>query len=149
MLHPLPSAKRKDHSDSDVLQQKYATGVKRQKIPDERVDQLCDFVTAACPTKSGEKSATLHQYTTDDSLYSAYRQSTPTPVSFNTFYKIKRWMRVRRAGSYLGQFDCSKCCMFNKLQHKPEAELTGEEAHEMRRCQHHLQTKNSNVNTIN
>jgi hypothetical protein len=152
LLHAAPStirnAKRKDHSDSDLLQQKYATGVKRQKLAPERVDQLCDFVAAACPTKSGEKSATLHQYTTDDSLYSAYRQSISNPVSFNTFWKIKKWMRVRRAGRYHGQFDCSKCCMFNKLQHKREAELTGKEAHEMRKCIRHRETRFFNSSTI-
>ncbi len=38
--------------------------------------------------------------------------------------------------------------MFNKLQHKPEEELTGEEAHEMRRCQQHIKTKNFNASTI-
>jgi len=128
------------------MQQKYATGVKRQKLSDDRVEQLCDFVAAACPTKSGEKSVTYHQYTTDDSLYSAYRQSTSNPVSFNTFYKIKRWMRVRRAGRYLGQFDCSKCCMFNKLQHK--SDLTGEEAEELRRCMRHRETRFFNSSTI-
>src|ERR1700712_2344028 len=80
LLHAASStirnAKRKDHSDSDLLQQKYSEGVKRQQLAPEREEQLCDFLAAACPTKSGEKSATLHQYTTDDSLYSAYRQST-------------------------------------------------------------------------
>jgi hypothetical protein len=121
------------------MQQKYTSGVKRQKLPEERVDQLCDFVAGVCPTKSGEKSVTHHQYTTDDSLYSAYRKSIPNPVSFTTFYKIKRWMRVRRAGRYLGQFDCSKCCLFNKLQHKPE--LTGEEGEEMRKCIRHRDTR--------
>jgi hypothetical protein len=153
LLHAASStirnAKRKDHSDSDLLQQKYAAGVKRQKLSDDRVEQLCDFVATACPTKSGEKSVTYHQYTTDDSLYSAYRQSTSTPVSLNTFYKIKKWMRVRRAGRYLGQFDCSKCCMFNKLQHKADADLTGEEANEMRRCLRHRETRFFNSGTIN
>ena len=43
----------------------------------------------------------------------------------------------------------SKCCMFNKLQHKAEADLSGEEANEMRRCQQHMKTKNSNASTIN
>ena len=152
LLHAASStirnAKRKDYSDSDLLQQKYAAGVKRQKLSDERVEQLCDFVASACPTKSGEKSVTYHQYTTDDSLYSAYCQSTSNPISFHTFYKIKRWMRVRRAGRYLGQFDCSKCCMFNKLQHKADADLTGEEANEMRKCLRHRETRFFNSSTI-
>jgi hypothetical protein len=71
LLHAAPStirnAKRKDYSNSDLMQQKYAAGVKRQKLSDERVEQLCDFVATACPTKSGEQSVTYHQYTTDDS----------------------------------------------------------------------------------
>jgi hypothetical protein len=38
-----------------------------------------------------------------------------------------------------GQFDCSKCCLFNKLQHK--SELTGEEGEEMRKCIRHRDTR--------
>jgi hypothetical protein len=151
LLHSAAStirnAKRKDHSSSDLMQQSYAHGVKRPKIAAQRINDLCDFVAAACPTKSGECSITHHQFTTDASLYSAYCRSTPSPVSFSCFYKIKRWMRVRRAGRYLGQFDCSKCVMLNKLQHKQEAELTGEEAHNLRDCQLHQQTKNCSVST--
>ena len=141
------NAKRKDHSSSDLMQQSYSHGVKRQKIAAQRISDLCDFIAAACPTKSGERSVTHHQFTTDDSLYSAYRRSTSTPVSFSCFYKIKRWMRVRCAGRYLGQFDCSKCIMSNKMQHKTEAELSGEEAQSMRGCQLHQQTKNCSVST--
>lgn len=122
--------------------------MKRQKLAPQREEELCDFVAAACPTKSGERSVTYHQYTTDDSLYSAYCQSTPTPVSFHTFWRVKRWMRVRRAGRYLGQFDCSKCITYNKLQHKAVTELTGEEAHEMRRCQLHINTNFFSASTI-
>jgi len=152
LLHAAPStvrnAKRKDYSGSDLLQQKYASGVKRQKTAPARLEQLCDFVAAACPTKSGERSVSYHQYTTDASLYAAYRTSAADPVSYNTFRRVKQWMRVRRAGRYLGQFDCSKCITFNKLQHRPEAELTGEEAQEMRKCQQHRMTKNSNASSI-
>jgi len=152
LLHASPShvrnMKRTDHSCSDLLQSKYPAGVKRQRLVPDRVDQLCDFVAAACPTKSGERSESYHQYTTDASLYSAYCQSAPTPVSFNTFYRVKRWMRVRRAGRYLGQFDCSRCVTFHKLQHKPEAELTGEEAHDLRCCTLHRQTVFPSASTI-
>ncbi len=111
LLHSTPSyirvvksvagEKRKSLSSSDLVTQSYPTGIKRQKLKPQRVEQLCDFVAATCPTKSGEKSVTYHQYTTDDSLYSAYRQSTDQPVSFNTFWRIEKWMRVRRAGKYL------------------------------------------------
>jgi len=55
LLHAAPStignAKRKDYSGSDLLQQKYPTGVKRQKTSLERVEQLCDF-----------ESVSYHQY---------------------------------------------------------------------------------------
>jgi hypothetical protein len=152
LLHAAAStirnAKRKDHSNSDLMQQSYPSDVKRQKLSAERINDLYDFVAAACPTKSGDKHNTHHQHTTDDSLYSAYCKFASSPVSFSCFYQIKRWMRVRRAGRYLGQFDCSKCIMLNKLQHKPESELTGEQAHELRGCQQHQQTKNCSVSTI-
>src|SRR5680860_440919 len=117
LLHAAPStvrnAKRKDYRDSDLLQQRYASGVKRQRLAPQRTEQLCDFVAATCPTKSGERSVSYHQYTTDASLYSAYRTSAAAPVSFNTFRRVKQWMRVRRAGRYLGHFDCSKCVTYN------------------------------------
>jgi len=134
------NVKRKDLCSSNLLQAKYAAGVKRQRTAPERQAQLCDFIATACPTKSGERSVTYHQYTTDSSLYSAYCQTTPTPVSFNTFYLVKRWMRVRRAGRYHGQFDCSRCVTFYKLDHKPEAERSAEEAKELRGCILHRQT---------
>jgi hypothetical protein len=144
LLHAAPStvrlAKRKDYSGSDLVQQKYASGVKRQRIADSRQEELCDFIAAACPTKSGEKSVSYHQYTTDTSLYSAYRSSTAAPVSLNTFLRLKRWMRVRRAGRYLGQFDCSKCITLKQLQHKPGADLSGEEATDLRKCLLHAQS---------
>ena len=81
------NVKRKDCGASDLVQQSYAAGVKRQKTSPLRQDQLCDFIATACPTKSGERTVTYHQYITDDSLYAGYCKSTPTPVSFNTFWK--------------------------------------------------------------
>src|SRR5680860_1371917 len=78
----------------------------------------------------------------------AHGRTAATPVSYNTFRRVKQWMRVRRAGRYLGQFDCSKCITYNKLQHKPMTELTGEEAQEMRRCRQHRITKNFNASSI-
>ncbi len=126
--------------DTDLIQAKYSAGVKRQKTAPERQEQLCEFIATACPTKSGERSVTHHQHTTDSSLYTAYCQSTPTPFSFHTFYLVKKWMRVRRSGRYLGQFDCSRCIAFFKLQHKPETQRTGEEAEELRHCTRHRET---------
>ena len=133
---------------TDLVQQKYPTGVKRQKMDPKRVDELHDFFDVACPTKSGDRSETHHQYITDDVLYDAYRRFTPNPVSFHTFWKVKQWMRVRRAGRYLGQFDCSKCVLFNKLQHKSEAELTPDEAYEMRGCVQHRKSRFFRASTI-
>lgn len=141
------SAKRKDHSSSDLLQAKYPSGVKRHRLADERVEQLCDFVATACPTKSGESSVTYHQFVTDTALYTSYCSSSAAPVSFNTFSRVKRWMRVRRAGRYLGQFDCSHCVAFYKLEHKPEAERTAAEAHNLRGCILHRQTVFHNGST--
>ena len=31
------------------------------------------------------------------------------PVCFNTFFRVKKWLRVRHAGKYFGRFDCKKC----------------------------------------
>ncbi len=31
------------------------------------------------------------------------------PVSFRTFIRVKRWLRVHRAGKYFGRFDCNQC----------------------------------------
>ena len=152
LLHAAPStvrnAKRKDSSGSDLLTEKYARNVKRQKIESARVEELCDFVATACPTKSGERSVTYHQFTTDALLYSAYREFTPRPVSFNTFRRVKQFMRVRRASRYLGQFDCSKCVTYNKLQHKPSVLMTAEEEHDLRRCLKHRKTLFRNASTI-
>ena len=145
LLHAAPStvrnAKRKDEN-SDLTQQTYPAGVKRQRMDPKRKADLCEFLIEACPTKSGDKAETHHQYITDQVLYNAYCKFTPKPVSFNTFHRVKQWMRVRRAGRYLGQFDCSRCILYNKLQHKPAASLTPEEAHNLRDCQLHLRTKN-------
>ena len=127
---------------------KYARDVKRQRLEPSRIHELCEFVATACPTKSGERSVTYHQYTTDALLYAAYRQFTPTPVSFHTFHRVKQWMRVRRTGRYLGQFDCSQCVTYNKLQHKPPVLMTAEEEHDLRRCLKHRKTLFRNASTI-
>jgi len=143
LLHAAAStireAKRKDYSGSDLLHDKYARDVKRQRLDDKRITELCDFVATACPTKSGGRSVTYHQYTTDTLLYDAYRGFTVRPVSFNTFRRVKQWMRVRRAGRYLGQFDCSRCLTYNKLQHMPVGSMTGAQAEEWRKCSLHRQ----------
>jgi len=140
--------KRQDVAASDLLQQHYPHGVHRQRLAPERQTDLCEYIATSCPTKSGESSVTYHQYTTDALLYSAYRQFTSTPVSFNTFHRVKQWMRVRRAGRYLGQFDCSKCVALKKLAHKPVANFTAEEEQEYRKCQRHQQTSFLNASII-
>jgi len=105
LLHAAPStirnAKRGDYSASDLLQQHYPHGVKRQKLSSERRAELSDFVDVACPTKSGERHHTHHQFTTNQLLYDSYRRFTPSPISFHSFLLFKRLMRVRRAGRYL------------------------------------------------
>jgi hypothetical protein len=61
---------------------RYARDVKRQKTDPSVLQELCDFLVAACPTKSGDRCVTYHQYVTDDSLYQAYVTSALAPVSF-------------------------------------------------------------------
>ena len=82
--------KRKDWSDSDLLQDKYARDVKRQKTDPAVLTELCDFLAASCPTKSGERSITYRQYVSDDALYQAYSTTALSPLSFHTFSDIKQ-----------------------------------------------------------
>jgi len=141
-------AKRKDYSGSDLLHDKYAREVKRQKTELGRAKELRDFIDTACPTKSGEKSPTHHQYTTNALLYQAYCSFTANPMSFHTFWLIKKRMRVHYAGRYLGHFDCSRCITLKKLQHLPEAVLlTGEQAEELRKCRLHERTSFRSAST--
>lgn len=67
--------KRKSVEESDLLQDKYSRDVKRAKLHPQRLQLLIDFLVGACPTKSGEKSVTYHQYVNDDDLYTAYVQT--------------------------------------------------------------------------
>lgn len=144
--------KRKDYSDSDLLTDKYARDVKRQKTDPGVLQQLCDFLAASCPTKSGDRSITFHQYVNDDALYQAYATACFPAVSFHTFYNIKQWMRVRHAGKYFGQFDCSKCMRLNQLPTLIAAEQDEEKRKELQqeeqRCRHHEEIKNLNAITI-
>jgi len=150
LLHAAPStvrnAKRGDYSGSDLLQQHYPHGVKRQKLSSERRAELTDFLDVACPTKSGERHHTHHQFTTNQLLYDSYRRFTANPISFHSFLLFKRLMRVRQAGRYLGQFDCSRCITLNKLQFKNP--LTAEEESDLRHCQKHQQTSFLNASII-
>jgi hypothetical protein len=119
------------------MQDKYARDVKRQKTDPSILTALCDFLAASCPTKSGDRSVTFHQYVSDDALYQAYATTCFPAVSFSTFYNIKQWMRVRHAGKYFGQFDCANCRRLNQLKQKQP--LTMEEGQELQRCEHHHQ----------
>ena len=101
--------KRKSYDDSDLVQEKYPHGMKRQKLHEGRVVEVIDFLQGACPTKSGSRHVTYYQYTTDDALYQAYRTTTQQPVSLNTFHKLKGFLRVRKKKKYLGMFDCRHC----------------------------------------
>lgn len=108
--------KRKDVSQSALLQDKYARGVKRAKLHESRLGELMEFLVGACPVKSGSRSETMRQFVTDEALYEGYRQQHPsTAVCFNTFLKYKRWLRVKHAGKYLGMFDCPHCFLLHQL----------------------------------
>lgn len=88
---------------------RYARDVKRAKLHEGRVAELIDYLVTACPTKSGSKHVTYHQYVTDDALYQGYRGITQQPVCFNTFMKLKSFLRVRHMKKYFGMFDCRAC----------------------------------------
>jgi hypothetical protein len=145
--------KRKDYSGSDLLQDRYARDVKRQKTQPGVLQALCDFLAASCPTKSGERSVTFHQYVSDDALYQAYSTSCFPAVSFHTFYDIKKWMRVRHAGKHFGQFDCAKCLRRQQLPPLITAEADADRRRamqeELQRCDRHEQLKSCNaISTI-
>ncbi len=79
LLHASPSyirdCKRKEYSGSDLLQQKYPAGVKRQRLSDDTLGRVFTFLVGACPTPSGSKRLTFKQYVKDDDLYEAYKQT--------------------------------------------------------------------------
>jgi len=129
--------RRKDYSAHSLLQQRYKSGVKRQKIDPMRWRLLGQFLEAACPPKSGARTVTFRQYTTDDSLFDAYRSSVPQPLSFNSFLRAKQWLRVRRAGRYLGHFDCSRCVLYRKLHYKAVEDLKPEDHQQLRLSEVH------------
>lgn len=118
--------RQEDHSGHALLQQRYKSGVRRRKVDPARWQLLGQFLESACPPKSGSRAVTFRQFTTDDSLYHAYRSSVPRPLSFNSFILAKKWLRVRKAGRYLGQFDCSRCILYRKLHFKAVEDLTPE-----------------------
>jgi hypothetical protein len=144
--------RRKDYSNSDLLQDLYARDVSRQKTDPSVLTQLCDFIAASCPTKSGDRCVTYHQYVSDDALYQAYCTTFFPAVSFHTFYNIKQWMRVKHAGKYLGQFDCSKCLRLKQLPTLIAAATDGEHRTQLQleeqRCRCHEELKNCNAITI-
>ena len=138
------NAKRKARGSDDLLTEKYPHGVKRKKLSDDTVRAVFDFIVAACPTKSGERSLTFHQYVTDDALYQAYVALTPVgqkTVCFNTFHSLKRWLRVRRSGAYFGQFDCYICLRLKQIPlliaRSQDNEEKSELGQEMQKCQRH------------
>ena len=109
------ACRKTDYSDSDLLQDKYARDVTRQKTDPSVLTELMEFLAAACPTKSGSRHLTFYQYITDQSLYEAYVLHSKAPVSFNTFMKIKQWLRVRHKRKYLGMFDCPHCFRLGQM----------------------------------
>ena len=105
LLHTTASyvrqCKRKDYSESDLLQDKYSRDVKRQKAHPGVLQELVEYLRVACPVKSGSRSETHRQYVTDDALYQGYITTVEAPMSFHTFMKIKQWMRVRHVGEII------------------------------------------------
>lgn len=140
------NCRNKRRGNDDLFLEKYPHDVKRKKLSDETVSHMFQFLTAACPTKSGERSLTFHQLVNDDSLYQAYVACTPAgikTVCLNTFLSLKRWLRVRRSGAYFGQFDCYLCLRMKQLpllmaKATEEAERM-KLGQELQKCQHHHQ----------
>jgi len=97
------------HLSSICFFYRYARDVKRQKLHEGRVTEVIDFLTASCPVKSGSRHVTYHQYVGDTALYEAYCLSTQHPICFNTFMKLKSFLRIRKKKNYLGMFDCRNC----------------------------------------
>jgi hypothetical protein len=118
--------------------------VKRQKTHPGVLMELMEYITAACPVKSGSRSLTVHQYITDDALYQGYITTVMSPLCFNTFMKIKQWLRVRRSGKYFGMFDCHHCFRLQQLPALIQAEQVHAERVklelELADCTKHQQT---------
>ena len=100
---------------SSIIVYRYARDVKRAKLHEGRLVELLEYIRTACPVKSGSRHETHRQYCTDDALYEGYRQSTTAPVSFDTFYKYKGMLRVRRSRKYFGMFDCHICYRLEQI----------------------------------
>ena len=127
------------------LASRYSHGVKRAKLHEGRVAEVIDFLQHACPTKSGSRHVTYYQYIGDDDLYQAYRTTTRQPVCFNTFYKLKGFLRVRKKKKYLGMFDCRSCYRLTQLptliaqaqhSHQPHSSIVKLQQ-ELQRCTTH------------
>lgn len=94
---------------------RYAHHVKRAKLHECRIAEVISYLTSACPVKSGSRHLTYHQYVPDDALYQGYKASSQQPVCFNTFIKLKSFLRVRHQRHYLGMFDCRLCYRLTQL----------------------------------
>jgi hypothetical protein len=113
--------KRKNQEQSDLLIQKYSSGVKRQKLSDETINHIMNYLIDNCPTKSGSSRIEYRQYINDYELYDNYlktKKDNMYMVSISTFIRLKKWLRVKKIKSYWGQFDCILCLSLKKL--KPE-----------------------------
>ena len=157
LLHTTPSyvrqCKRKNYSESDLLQDKYSRDVKRQKAHPGVLTELVEYLRVACPVKSGSRSETHRQYVTDDALYQGYITTVEAPMSFHTFMKIKQWMRVRHVGKYFGMFDCVKCYRLKQIPSEIQQSFLGDEiiqlTEEKEQCEQHQQLSfRSAINTF-
>jgi hypothetical protein len=113
--------KRKNQDESDLLNEKYSSDVKRQKLPAEVILHLLNYIKDNCPTKSGSPRVELRQYVNDAELYQGYVASKREGIDIvclNTFIQYKHELGVKRVKSYWGQFDCAKCLALRKM--KPE-----------------------------
>jgi hypothetical protein len=113
--------KRKEQKDSDLLNQTYSHDVKRQKLNDDSINHVMNYLIESCPTKSGSPRLEYRQYINDNELYHGYLQSKKEGmniVCLNTFMKYKKWLRVKKVKSYWGQFDCVKCLALQRLKPK-------------------------------
>jgi hypothetical protein len=66
-------------------------------------------------------------------------------VSEKTFLCLKRWMRVRHAGSYFGQFDCYLCLRWKQLpqemQRPADLQRSYNLAMEYKKCEQHQKVR--------
>lgn len=112
--------------------------MKRQKTDPARKEEAQAFIKVACPTKSGEKSPTLHQYTTNKLLYDSYCNFTPQPYSFRTLWTLKKATGQLTLRQVLQLLQCDALAAVKLAQ--VTASIAHSHAEELRKCRLHKQT---------